>query len=56
MLSYDKMTTLSVGSQDQLDGMGYLAAHPVGWQQVYLGDSGDMSTSALQSEEVQQKN
>jgi len=22
MLSYDKMTTLSVGSQDQLDGMG----------------------------------
>ncbi len=22
MLSYDKLTTLSVGSQDQLDGMG----------------------------------
>ena len=23
MLSYDKMTTLSVGSQDQLDGMAF---------------------------------
>jgi len=46
MLSYDKMTTLSVGSQDQLDGMGIYAVefNDTGTYTIKVLDKNDPST------------